>query len=86
MEELSLADWWTALRKRVEKVARKSFDSMVILTSWSIWLERNPRTFNGEERTMMQLVHKISEEASAWAPNLRRTRLVMAMSSGSMVW
>lgn len=29
----SLAGWWTSSRKHVDKVVRKSFDSMVILTS-----------------------------------------------------
>ncbi|XP_034573454.1 phenylacetaldehyde reductase isoform X3 [Setaria viridis] len=49
LQDLSLADWWMTVRKRVDKVARKSFDSMLILTSWSIWLEHNARTFNRRE-------------------------------------
>uniref|UniRef100_K3ZFC5 Uncharacterized protein n=1 Tax=Setaria italica TaxID=4555 RepID=K3ZFC5_SETIT len=52
-----------ASQKGINKVHRKSFDSTVILISWSIWLERNARTFNREEKTIAQLVHKITEEA-----------------------
>ncbi|KAF8694470.1 hypothetical protein HU200_038214 [Digitaria exilis] len=61
-------------RKQIKKESRKAFDSMVVLVTWSIWLERNARTFNRQERTAMQLVEHIMEEANIW-PEARYTAL-----------
>jgi hypothetical protein len=44
--EESLGDWWTSARKRIAKPWRKAFDSIVLLTLRSIWLERNGRVVN----------------------------------------
>lgn len=71
----SLADWWMSSRKWINKVDRKSFDSVVILISWSIWFERNARTFNREKQTVTQLVQKITEEAWAWIAGRYRSLL-----------
>lgn len=65
-DELSLSGWWTSARKQVSKDARKSFDSFIILVSWSIWLERNNRTFNRQTRSVLQLQRHIQEQASDW--------------------
>lgn len=45
---------------------RKMFDTLVVLICWSLWLERNACTFNGEVRTAEQLVRHIGEEVTAW--------------------
>jgi hypothetical protein len=37
--------WWLGSRKMMPKQARKGFDSIVTLIGWSIWKERNARTF-----------------------------------------
>lgn len=47
--------------------SRKSFDTAVVLISWSIWLERNARTFNRQNRSNAQMVVYIMEEAATWA-------------------
>jgi hypothetical protein len=59
-----LADWWLQARKRIRKEVRRSFDSLVVLTAWTIWLQRNARIFNGSRRSAFQLVSQIGEEAS----------------------
>lgn len=65
-DELSLADWWTRARKHVHRNSRKAFDSLVILVMWSLWLERNARTFDRRERCTTHLVADIQEEAKNW--------------------
>jgi hypothetical protein len=47
--------------------ARKSFDSLMVLTVWIIWLEPDARTFTRASKTANQLVAQIGEEASLWA-------------------
>jgi len=42
------------------------FDSLVILTSWMIWNERNRRTFDGIAKTVTELLASIEEEAVSW--------------------
>jgi hypothetical protein len=41
-----LRDWWTGAHKQIMKPHRRVFDSLVLLTSRMIWLERNGRVFN----------------------------------------
>lgn len=65
-EDHCLAAWWTRSRKRVDKADRKTFDSMVLLISWCIWLERNCRTFNSTEKNVVQLIQTIIDKASLW--------------------
>ncbi|RCV25768.1 hypothetical protein SETIT_5G192200v2 [Setaria italica] len=64
--EQTLADWWMKARRRVSKEDRKTFDSMIVLVTWCIWLERNARTFNSTERNVIQLIQGITEEALMW--------------------
>ncbi|KAF8729639.1 hypothetical protein HU200_017588 [Digitaria exilis] len=64
--ELSLADWWIRVRKRISKESRKMFDTFIALVTWSIWLERNNRTFNRQARSTLQLQRHIQEQASEW--------------------
>jgi hypothetical protein len=37
----------SGVRKPVVKRRRKAVDTVAILVCWSIWLQRNDRTFNG---------------------------------------
>ena len=39
---------------------------MTILVSWLVWLERNNRTFDRQQRTVPQLLGAIVDEASVW--------------------
>lgn len=42
----TLADWWLAARLQMPADFKRAFDSLVITTAWTIWKERNRRTFN----------------------------------------
>jgi len=76
---LDLADWWTASRKSLAKEDRKCFDSLVILTSWMIWNERNRRTFDSRAKTVGELVSCLEDEATSWV--LARFRHISAFAA-----
>ena len=59
-----MADWWQQTRAAIPKVFRKSFDSLVRLTTWNLWKERK-RTFDSKARTPSQLFALILEEADS---------------------
>ncbi|OEL16802.1 hypothetical protein BAE44_0022179, partial [Dichanthelium oligosanthes] len=59
--------WWLQARKRVTKVRRKSFDSLCLLLSRQLWLERNNRIFRNGVRLPNLLVGAILEQASLWS-------------------
>ena len=58
--------WWLVGRKRFGKVDRKCFDTLVILTFWTIWKERNRRTFDHVNRSVDDVVNVVFEEATSW--------------------
>lgn len=58
--------WWSCARKIVPKAARPGFDSLFFLLGWTIWKERNDRTFGGQGKQPAQLLHQLIEEAKEW--------------------
>ena len=63
---VDFADWWQAGRKCFNKVDRRCFDSLAILTFWIIWKERNQRTFDHVAHSVEEVVSRAFEEALAW--------------------
>lgn len=61
-----LIPWWLATRKRICKERRKAFDSIVVLTAWNIWLQRNTRVFRQQSVLTAHLVVLISDSANEW--------------------
>ena len=59
-------EWWPAERLRVPRRSRKGFDSLVLLTVWFLWKERNARIFQRAEATMAVFCDKIAEEMKLW--------------------
>lgn len=76
----SLASWWSRRRKQLEKESRKSFDSIMVLIVWNLWLERNTSTFNNKERTVMQVLAHILTEAAVWS-QARKSNLLSVVSA-----
>jgi hypothetical protein len=64
--DVDLFVWWTWARCRAPRHCRKGFDSLIMLTCWSLWKERNARTFNNEITLALGLCLKILEEATLW--------------------
>jgi hypothetical protein len=61
-----LGDWWLDARKRIAKVRRRAFDSVVLLISRKLWLERNDRVFSRSQATPAALSHQISTAVKEW--------------------
>jgi hypothetical protein len=76
----NLQRWWTEARKRVRRVDRKRFDSMVISTAWTLWKQRNARAFRNERehKTVDQMVVAIREEFHLWERAKRGGRIGIA--------
>ena len=66
VHEYMLADWWIAARKRIQKEVRGSFDSLVVLTCWILWKERNNRTFDRCVKTLDEVLAWVVEEIMFW--------------------
>jgi hypothetical protein len=47
VEDSPAIQWWLRSRKALSKLQRRGFDSLFFLIAWTIWKERNTRTFNG---------------------------------------
>ena len=62
----NLAIWWIAARKRIPKENRRCFDSLVVLTCWLLWKERNDRTFDRRVRTIDNVLTWVGDEILAW--------------------
>ena len=58
--------WWQQARLRLGKSRRKGFDSLVLLLTWKLWLERNSRVFEGKRSTVPALCSSIANEAHLW--------------------
>ena len=58
----ALQDWWISSRQQIPHSFCCAFDSMVIIVSWNVWKERNDRTFNGRDRTTVQVCGAILDE------------------------
>ena len=63
---LSLLDWWMHLRARVRNDFHKGLDSLILLTTWRIWLARIDIVFNGRCISYDTLVALIREDVSQW--------------------
>jgi hypothetical protein len=76
----NLERWWTEARKRVRRVDRKCFDSMVICTAWTIWKQRNARVFSNEreQKTVDQMDTQIRDDFHLWERARRGMRLDIA--------
>jgi hypothetical protein len=62
LQDSTLADWWLLACEEVPADGRRAFDLLVLVTSWTVWKERNKRTFDGVARTTSQVVDAITTE------------------------
>jgi len=62
-----LHDWFVALIVETPQTLRPGAGSIIILTIWELWLERNNRVFKKTIKTAQQIVHSICDAARNWA-------------------
>lgn len=53
-------------RLRPHPDARPAFDSLLLLISWTLWKERNGRTFHGVASRLEIIYKAVVEEAEDW--------------------
>jgi hypothetical protein len=61
-----MPDWWLFQRKQIGKGQREGFDSLVVLTCWLLWKERNARVFNKVSMRATELVEWIRQTGHQW--------------------
>jgi hypothetical protein len=62
---LNIKEWWTMMTIEASP-NRKAMTSLVMLTSWTIWKERNARVFNARAAPPPILLQTIKSEAKLW--------------------
>ena len=63
---LDLASWGSSACRELPKTDRKCFDSLVILTSRSIWFERNRTTFEHLAKAVPEIISEQEDHAVLW--------------------
>lgn len=65
----NLEDCWCSTRKRIPKGKRRGFNSMVMITCWSLWKQRNTRVFNNIHLQVSSgaLTALIHQDLKLWA-------------------
>ena len=58
--------WFTDLVATADPSLRPGLHSLVTLTIWEIWRERNNLVFRKETRTVWQIMYSIQDEARTW--------------------
>ena len=61
-----LPNWWLRQRLGLHPDVRPPFDTLLLLISWTLWKERNSRTFQGVVAGIEILYKAVVEEAEAW--------------------
>ncbi|KAM0921177.1 hypothetical protein ACQ4PT_007069 [Festuca glaucescens] len=66
LADSAIVDWWPDAEQRLQAKDRKSFNSMVLLVSRSIWLQRNARVFDRDDMPAHTLLELVDSEWLAW--------------------
>jgi hypothetical protein len=61
-----LIEWWPNSRTQVPRQQRKGFDSLVLLTAWLLWKERNAQVFQRSVETVPTICGRIADEIELW--------------------
>jgi hypothetical protein len=66
VHEISFADWWRKVLKKVPKNRKKGFNSLIILGSWCLWLTRNKAVFDSVNPSLCFVKSLFLNELSCW--------------------
>ena len=63
---VDLATWWLDSLQGTTSSTRKVVNSLIMLTWWMLWKERNARIFDRKASTVEQVTDKIMDEIFSW--------------------
>lgn len=61
-----LGTWWLRQRGWIDQSGRKAFDSLLLLIAWTLWKERNNRTFGRAAADITSVAQGLVHEVSEW--------------------
>lgn len=64
--EVSFAEWWRKVVKKVPKEQKKGFNTLVIVGAWLIWKHRNSCVFEGNSPSMNEVLRFFRDEHHLW--------------------
>ncbi|GJN09700.1 hypothetical protein PR202_ga27730 [Eleusine coracana subsp. coracana] len=64
--EKVFADWWGRAHKQVRKEDRKGFNSLVILSSWTLWKHHNTGVFDRVQPCINTIIREFENEKHLW--------------------
>ena len=64
--EDDFADWWSLVLHSTPRLLRRGTSSVIMLTAWWIWKQRNAVVFDNGTPSVSALVETIKTEARDW--------------------
>lgn len=62
----NIREWWSRSRQLVPAMHRAAWSSLVQLTWWTVWKERNSRIFDHKNSTEEQVLDRIKNDLIDW--------------------
>ena len=64
----TLLEWWLTTRSNFRKGQKRGFDTVIIVTIWALWKQRNARVFHrlNQQKTASELARAIVTELKNW--------------------
>lgn len=50
VSDSTVMDWWLRARSQFRRAERRGFDTIIMITLWALWKQRNARAFNRQEQ------------------------------------
>ena len=63
----NVKEWFLQMMNRLPSPMKEGLRSLIVLTIWEVWRERNSRVFMKECRQVQKIMESIYDEANMWA-------------------
>ena len=63
----NVKEWFLQMMNRLPSPMKEGLRSLIVLTIWEVWRERNSRVFRKECRQLQKIMESIYDEANMWA-------------------
>jgi hypothetical protein len=67
LNQQSLRSWWRQSSDRNQGNKKRRLNSVIMLVTWNIWIERNRRVYENSYKMLEQIIVQIKQEANDWA-------------------